>query len=271
MSILQQAPELDTPIHRTYSLIESRGARVMVPHELAGQDPSIFDEAGISGDVILPPSSLDENTFFELVGLIDPSLKESEAILSAIDLLKQQSLKPRRNGKSALEGHLLPTAFHAGVMAALSAKHWDSENPGKYLETIITEGLLHDIVEDTELSQASVAVRFGDRVGNSVYALTSPGIVKDEHWRRKFYSWKIESDEDAPFIKLPDRGQNHTTDLALLAIAKVQAADEIKDIKKYFKKTARYQEHIFTDETRMPPEYINVYRAIKALEKSIIA
>lgn len=270
LSILQQAPELDTPIHRTYGLIESENSRIMIPHELAGADPSIFDEEGVEGDVIIPPTSLDEKTFFELIGLIEPSLKESEVISSALELLKKQTLEPRRNGKSALEGHLMPTAFHAGVMAALSAKHWDSANPSEYLETIIAEGLLHDIVEDTELSRASVAVRYGDRIGDSVYALTSPGIVKDEHWRRTFYSWKIEADQDAPFIKLPDRGQNHTTDLALLAIAKVRSDEEKKAISDYFKKTARYKEYIFTNPEIMPPEYINVYRSIKALEKSML-
>lgn len=270
--ILKLAPELNTPIHRAYKLIETDDARVMVPSQLAsGLNVELFSEAGLEGEVILPPAHLEMEEFFELIGLIDPALKNSEKIRNAIELIKEREdeLSLRRNGNNVLEGHLLPAAFHAGALTALTAKHWDSDDPNVYLETIITEALLHDMVEDTSMNRSDIDTAFDENIGDTVYAMTSPGIIKNEHLRRTIYAWKIESDEDAPFIKLSDRGQNHLTDLVLLAIAGANE-EELKKVKDYFKKTETYLEPIFENPEKMPKEYRQVYTAIKAIKRALL-
>ncbi|HYF96947.1 MAG TPA: hypothetical protein VD947_02800, partial [Patescibacteria group bacterium] len=149
--ILRFLPELPTRIHNSYKRISTPNASIMVPHELeefAGY--MLQDEKGLEKDIFLPPSKLTISDFYEMIGLIDPSLKDNEQIESVISLLLEQDLGLRRSGLNQLEGHLLPVAFHAGIMAALVAKHWEKENSSQFLADVIIAALLHDLIEDVE-------------------------------------------------------------------------------------------------------------------------
>lgn len=271
--ILKLLPELPTGIHSAYQRIDTPNASIMLPHELQKfASYTLKDEKDLEKDIFLPPSKLSINDFYEMVGLIDPALKDNEQIDAAISLVLDQDLELRRSGIRALEGHLLPVAFHAAVMAALTAKHWEKENPSKFLADVITAALLHDIVEDIdeddrEEMKVMIRVRFGDHIADTVEALSAPDHIKDPDKRRRLYAKQVGDDIMAPLIKLSDRMHNLVTDLVRLATSNPDEK-EIRKIQKYFRKTVRYFGPLFNSD-KLPEEYQQVYKTVMKLPKPL--
>jgi ppGpp synthetase/RelA/SpoT-type nucleotidyltranferase/5'-deoxynucleotidase YfbR-like HD superfamily hydrolase len=267
--IVNLLPELDTPIHKIYRPVDNDDFKLMVPQELEKFTVATLEgRGGLKGDIFLPPSYLSAEDFTRLTGLIDPSLKEDEQIQAAISLIMEQTLPSRRGGNGQLEGHLLPVALHAGLMAALSSRHWDSENPKRFLSDTITAALLHDVVEDIDKEKQQemkeiIRLKFGNNIADIVEALTSPGDIKNPHERRTAYAGQLEQNPAALIIKLSDRMQNHTVDLARLATSHPEP-EEIEKIKEYVRKTIRYMGPLF-DSSKIPSEHRQTYRAVMEL------
>ncbi len=272
IDIAKQLPNLNSPVNRTYKLVEKDGARFMVPHEIAGFVSEALEGSEFSGNIFLPPSYLNLEDFKWMVSQLDPTLDNDEQIQNAINLVMSQDLPLRRGGIGQMEGHLLPVAFHAGLMASLSARHWDSKDSSRFLSDTIVIALLHDIIEDIEEEdRGEMRVRiqslFGDRIADTVDALSSPGHIKNSNERRLAYAKQLEENTMAPFIKLPDRLQNHIVDLVLLANSD-PSVKVVNNIKKYFKKTLRYLNPLFTNE-KMPSEYSQAYKMVASMAKNL--
>ncbi len=180
-----------------------------------------------------------------------------------MEFLQSLNLKPRKDGEPTLEGHLLPTAINAAVLAAISGEHLSgTELPSEFLAKTITAALLHDAIEasdngetDQKITRKDISGRFGDDIGETVWSLTtfSKDEIPDENTRRTKYAEKIASNSKAFLIKLSDRMQNHQTDLVRLN----EGVDEkVKGkIFDYFKKTDTYLSELFDT---MPGEYKRV-------------
>lgn len=272
LDLVNLLPDLKSPVHESYSLVDNGVARIMSPHELKKLLSNELDGKGIDDDIFLPPTELSQADFKWMISQIDPSLEENEQIQEALELLMQQDLPVRDNGVDKLEGHLLPTAFHAGIMAVLSSKHWESKDPSKFLSDTVTAALLHDILEDvakSEREEMKVAIRFkfGDKVADTVEAMSSLNEIEDDHARRTAYASQLEESAEALIIKVSDNLQNHVTDLVYLA-ENEPAPHKLEEIKSYFMKTHRYLSPLF-DSERIPDQYRQAHRVIMNLGKKL--
>jgi ppGpp synthetase/RelA/SpoT-type nucleotidyltranferase len=259
--LLQLLPELDTPFHNNYRLVETDRARIMVPKNLETFAKYSLNYHGLEGDIILPPNSMDEQTFLHLIKLIDPALDGDEQIRKALDTLKSLKLKPRRTGESQLEGHLMPAAFHAGIMTAMTGAHWDANTDSKqYLSDTITAALLHDTVEEKDLSHEFIEANFEPDVAFIVRAMTKDDDIEIEGDRREAYAEQLSDSTRVMKIKISDRMQNHITDLVRLANDN-PSEYELGKIKDYFIKTQKYLSD-YIDKHLLPAEYHEVHHAI---------
>ncbi len=106
----------------------------------------------------------------------------------------------KRHGGQRYDGDK-PYEFH------LQAVHDVLVRFGVTDEDLLAAAWLHDVVEDTNTSRAQVAERFGDRVGELVYAVTNePG--KNRHARHVATYPKIAGMPGATTLKLADRIAN---------------------------------------------------------------
>ncbi len=272
--IVKYLPDLDTPFHQAFTLNSSAGDKtVLTPPRLSQLDLSeLADDIKTESEldaIFLPPDKLEVDHFFELISFIDPSLCHDPKIIKAVELLQSLDLKLRKDGEPTLEGHLLPTAVNAAILATISGKHLESEEfPSESLSETITAALLHDVIEDTRKSQhqkitkKEISRMFGKNIGKTVSDLTSPGQIKNERRRRRKYAVQVASNKKALLIKLSDRMQNHQTDLVRLNEGVDQEIEE--SIFDYFKKTDEY----LTDEfNKLPEEYRRVRDMIWGIAK----
>lgn len=275
--ILQLLPDLDTPMHRIYSVVELENARVMVPKDLAGTAAEALKDANLEGNVFFPPKFLSKAEFLELIGLVDPALPEDPQINKALELLESLKLPERIDGTSQLEGHLLPAAFHGVFMTALTGMHWSSEsNPIEYLSDDATALLLHDSVEDLRkkymhITHDYIAENFRPEVAKMVKAMTSPEHIHNQEERRGTFAKQQAAFPRALIKKLSDKFQNHTVDLIrmryqprlpLFRLIGVSKA-EIKFIEDFYIKTRTHFSPII-DAQPMPPEYHQLHQAVMA-------
>lgn len=272
LDLVNLLPDLKSPVHESYSLIDNGVARIMSPHELKKLLSSELDGKGLNDDIFLPPTELSQDDFKWMISQIDPSLGEDEQIQEALELLMQQDLPIRDNGLDKLEGHLLPAAFHAGIMAVLSSKHWESKNPSKFLSDTVTAALLHDILEDADKSEreemkVTIRFKFGDKVADTVEAMSSLNEIEDDHARRTAHASQLEESAEALIIKVSDNLQNHVTDLAYLAKYE-PVSHKLEEIKSYFIKTHRYLSPLF-ESGRIPDEYRQAHKVIMNLGKKL--
>jgi hypothetical protein len=274
IDITKKLPEMGSPVDRAYRLMEADGVRIMVPtNELAG---FIADEVGtdkLEGDIFLPPEELDVEDFMWIISRLDPSLGHNEQIQNALNILVNQELPSRHSGAGQLEEHLLPTALHAALLAANYIRNSGIKDSSKFLSDTITVALLHDIIEDIEdeheRQEMEIQIRytFGDRLANTIDALSSPQEITDPHQRRLAYAEQVESDWMATLVKLSDRMQNHLTDLVYLAESD-PTDKEIQRIYKYFMKTLDYFSGLFESD-KLPDDYRQVHKVIMNTAKTI--
>lgn len=105
-----------------------------------------------------------------------------------------------------------PYIVHLDHVVALLKKYLDPD--AQEYESILITGYLHDILEDTEITQQQIAAEFGDGIAWLVEKLTDePGANRKE---RKLKTWhKIRSHPTAVLVKLADRMANTTGDSKL--------------------------------------------------------
>lgn len=260
--------ELDSTVGRFYTPVRINDESFMVPKELEHmyKSASNGDSSGDIGTTYMPLDFIDEESFYEILNLIDPKLGQDEDIKIAIEDVKAaQGDKSRRDGKDIIQGHLLPTALHSATMAVSNGEHWDTEDPIGYLKTLITAAILHDFIEDTDHDSKYVEARYGHDVADIVSALTSPSEIEDEFSRREVYADQILKNRQSQLIKLPDRMQNCVTDLlkwnSLGVSASSEENEELRErITNYFAKTDRHLTHKIFD--HLPPKYRKVQKVI---------
>ena len=80
-----------------------------------------------------------------------------------------------------------------------------------YSPNIVISGYLHDIVEDTDISIASIKERFNDNIANIVAANTKNADILDNHERHEELIKKcLNSGIDAMIVKAADILDNYT-------------------------------------------------------------
>lgn len=274
IDITKHLPELDSPVNRAYELLETGNSRIMVPGKgLADFIGEKVDTGKLEGDIFLPPSKLNHDDFMWMISRLDPNLENNEQIQNALDILINQELPSRHSGAGQLEEHLLPTALHAATLAANYIRSSDIKNSSQFLSDTVTIALLHDIIEDIEdeddKQEMEIKIRymFGDRIADTINALSSPQEILDSHDRRTAYAQQVESDWMATLVKLSDRMQNHLTDLVHLAESEPGDA-EIRRIHKYFVKTLTYFSPLFESD-KLPYDYRQVYKITMDTAKTI--
>ena len=74
-------------------------------------------------------------------------------------------------------------------------------------ENMLVAGLLHDVVEDTEVNVFQITAMFGSRVADLVHRVTNEEGKNRRERHEKTYP-KIQADDDAITLKLADRIAN---------------------------------------------------------------
>jgi hypothetical protein len=287
------SPEVPSIFNKLFRAVDSAdGRRLLVPptlEKLAREIPGLFDRVpGESGDLtVLPADKVSEAQFEEALNMFGLDITKDKNIQKALASVRDpETDNKRRDGiTSILEGHLLPTALGAVMLAIQSGKIWDSEklSPTEYLSNIVTIVLLHDHIEAAlekltnrdEILQKrqemlyEVKRTYGLDIMEGVDAMTLPMEVEDQDERRDQYAQNIRANGYARLIKPIDRWQNHLTDLIkLVAAKKVRKSSELyKSTMKYFRKTDRHQSADFTAPD-LPDVYRRVHRVIWEFAKS---
>jgi (p)ppGpp synthase/HD superfamily hydrolase len=109
---------------------------------------------------------------------IDAAVERSELVREALATAQTAHAGQLRRGSDGR-----PFIDHPVAVAELLAEH-------RYNDRVLAAGLLHDVIEKSELELSEVRKRFGDEVGDLVEAMTEDESIpvyedrKDEHRRR---------------------------------------------------------------------------------------
>lgn len=291
---ISETPEMPSfAFNKLFRAVNVDGRLILVPAMLekkaAELADMLADGLGEPGDLtVLPAAHASENQFEEALSLLGLDVNKDKNIKNALERVKREASNKRADGKtSVLEGHLLPTALAALMLAVQSGRIWDSDKlgPDEYMSNIVTITLLHDDIE-AELEKIKdkdsnvilqkrqeilyeIEQMFGTDIMGGVDAMTLPMHIKNRHERRSQYSKNIRANGYARIIKPVDRWQNHLTDLIKLATAtrkKPVSASTYKQIMEYFAKTDLYQSADFTS-PELPGAYTRVHDVIWRLAK----
>ena len=279
-----------------YQAVETPDAGgVLVPHELADAARAISSRlAEVSGDpgdlTVLPPTYLAEEQFVKALNLLGLDAREDPNIKNALTFIKESEAgNTRDDGKTPIvEGHLLPTALMALMLARQSGKIWDSElGPTEYMSNVVTAALLHDTVE-TELQKLKnggadtefilqrrkerlfdIANQYGEAVMKAVDAMTLHVEIEDQEMRRSQYRQDVQANEYARYaLKPADRWNNHMADIIQLATGQAPPGSALYQKKmRYAAKTDRHQSADFTA-AELPDVYRRIHYTLWAFLKS---
>jgi (p)ppGpp synthase/HD superfamily hydrolase len=128
----------------------------------------------------------------------------NEALAFALDAHREQTRK----------GTSVPYITHVVAVAEMLAYYYPENAP------LVVAGLLHDVVEDTEIRLEDIRAKFGDRVAILVAAVTKPSDAPDlpvdkiERWRRQrldMLSHLDPNDKDTLRLKAADSLANLKT------------------------------------------------------------
>ena len=109
---------------------------------------------------------------------IDAAVGRSDLVRDALETARRVHAGQLRRGS---DGH--PYIDHPVAVAEILIRH-------RYPDEVLAAGLLHDVVEKSEIEISEVRERFGDLVGDLVEALTEDETIgdyeerKDEHRQR---------------------------------------------------------------------------------------
>ncbi len=301
--LLTAFPKLPTSLHEVYG-VNSDGN--LVPRELADitVEEEDFSEV-VDERLYLPPNHLSVEQFKDLIGLLDVTFYNDPDIQVAINWIQElEAADPdnfrRRDGSSSLEGHLLPTAYYAALLATASGRRWGSEQDEvHFMKSTIIAGILHDLFEDhyfapekraeaivrterlfnTEATPDRPSSTLGTDVVELITAVTLPNIA-DESERRIVYTRQLidsqRTHSRALFLKLADRIQNHTQDvIRLLHISQspgepMEKQAKIDKIDDYFIKTEEHLMNAFDGLKNQYPVYGYARAYLWALRSAVV-
>jgi (p)ppGpp synthase/HD superfamily hydrolase len=130
---------------------------------------------------------------------IEAAAAESELIAKALEMAEAAHAGQTRNGSGGMA-----YIHHPVAVAELLAKHG-------FDESTVAAALLHDVVEDSEMSVQDIAAGFGQRVANLVAALTEDESIE-------------------PFERRKEAHRRHVDEVGGDALA-IYAADKLSNIR----------------------------------------
>jgi (p)ppGpp synthase/HD superfamily hydrolase len=112
---------------------------------------------------------------------IDAAAERSQLIREALELARQAHAGQLRNGSGGM-----PYIEHPLTVAELLAGQGCSE-------TVLAAGLLHDVVEESEIEVEEIRRRFGDAVADLVAALTDAEEIESYRRRKEVHRADVEA------------------------------------------------------------------------------
>jgi (p)ppGpp synthase/HD superfamily hydrolase len=116
---------------------------------------------------------------------IDAAVERSELVRDALETARRAHAGQLRRGS---DGH--PYIDHPVAVAEILVKY-------RQRDEVIAAGLLHDVVEKSEIEIAEVRERFGDVVGDLVQALTEDEAIADYEERKEEHRQRVASADPA--------------------------------------------------------------------------
>jgi (p)ppGpp synthase/HD superfamily hydrolase len=116
---------------------------------------------------------------------IDAAVERSNLVRDALETARRAHAGQLRVGS---DGH--PYIDHPVAVAELLLKH-------RYGDEVLAAGLLHDVVEKSEIGIDEVRERFGDVVGDLVKAMTEDETIEDYEERKEEHRLRVASADPA--------------------------------------------------------------------------
>jgi (p)ppGpp synthase/HD superfamily hydrolase len=131
---------------------------------------------------------------------IDAEAERSRLIDEALETARCAHAGQIRNGSGGM-----PYIEHPRTVAALLAEHG-------YDEPVLAAALLHDVVEDSEVTVAELYDRFGEPIAGLVAALSDDESIEDYRERKREHRQRVAAaDGDALAVYGADKLANVTT------------------------------------------------------------
>jgi len=131
---------------------------------------------------------------------IDAAVARSEVIARAQARAAEAHAGQVRNGSGGL-----PYIEHPRMVAATLAAH-------HYADTTLAAALLHDVVEDSDITVEQLRAEFGDEIADLVAALSDDEAIEDYRERKEEHRARVaDVDGDAFAIYAADKLTNLTT------------------------------------------------------------
>jgi (p)ppGpp synthase/HD superfamily hydrolase len=128
---------------------------------------------------------------------IDAAAERSPLVRDALEMARQAHAGQLRNGSGGL-----PYIEHPLTVAELLAEHGCPD-------TVLAAGLLHDVVEESDIEVEEIRLRFGDGVANLVAALTDAEEIESYERRKGVHRAEVEAaGSDALTIYAADKLAN---------------------------------------------------------------
>jgi guanosine-3',5'-bis(diphosphate) 3'-pyrophosphohydrolase len=116
---------------------------------------------------------------------IDAAVERSELVRDALETARRAHAGQLRRGS---DGH--PYIDHPVAVAEILIKH-------RYGDEVLAAGLLHDVVEKSEIGIDEVRERFGEVVGDLVEAMTEDESIDDYEERKEEHRLRVASADPA--------------------------------------------------------------------------
>jgi (p)ppGpp synthase/HD superfamily hydrolase len=164
---------------------------------------------------------------------IDSALARSPLVRAAYGKASEAHAGQVRNGSGGL-----PYIEHPTAVAARLERHG-------YGEEVLAAALLHDVVEDSEVSVEEIRTQFGERVGELVAALSDDESIADYRARKDEHRARVRRfDGDAFAIYGSDKLTNSST----LRLALEREGDAVRD---EFKVPLELKLEVWEEDARM--------------------
>ncbi len=75
-------------------------------------------------------------------------------------------------------------------------------------EEVLAAGLLHDVMEDSDVDRRQLSDMFGERIAEMVDKVTKRKEPDDPSWKKRYYEALQAADDETQLIKLADRLDN---------------------------------------------------------------
>jgi (p)ppGpp synthase/HD superfamily hydrolase len=110
---------------------------------------------------------------------IDAAIERSDLVKNALETARRSHAGQLRRGS---DGH--PFIDHPLAVAELLLEQ-------RFGDEVLAAGLLHDVVENSEIEIAEVRERFGEGVGDLVEALTEDQTIASYEERKEEHRWRV--------------------------------------------------------------------------------